>query len=285
MPDVALIAHSLMLLALGLLLFALGHLLLSALLRPARLSVELFQKDNPALGVAVAGYDLGLVIAFGSALLGESRTWLVDLANILEFGLGSILLYAVCVLIARFVLIGRMGLVRELTEDRNLGLGFTVACYWIASGITIHGLMSGQGGGWLPLAVFFALAQLILLGIGPVYQRIARYDLRKQLRDHDNAAAGLAYGGCLLGMGTILGQLLAGDFTTWGPALGGFAIYTVGALVALPLIRWLTDLILAPGVKLSHEIATADQAPNLAAGLIEGVSYVAAGLLVAWSVV
>ena len=94
---------------------------------------------------------------------------------------------------------------------------------------------------------------------------------------------GVAYGGALVGIGIILGQLLSSDFTTWGESLAGFASYAVGGLVGLPVVRWLADLILAPGVRLSREIASEDAGPNLAAGLLEAVTYVAAGLLVAWS--
>lgn len=284
MPIVLMALHALMLIVLGLGLFALGHWLLGLLLRPAHLAEELFRKDNPAVGVAAAGYDLGLVLAFGSILMGEPQGWVADLLHVLAYGPAAVALYFVCGLLARHVVVGRMGLIRELTEDRNLGLGFVMAGYLIASGLMVHGLLGGQGGGWLALVVFFALSQLVLLAIGPIYGRIVGYDLQAQLRD-DNAAAGLAYGGCLLGMGVVLGRWLSGDFVSWGDSFLGFAIYTAGALVALPIIRMLADLILAPGVRFSQEIAPdpAVQAPNLAAGLMEAVSYVAAGSLVAWS--
>ena len=108
------------------------------------------------------------------------------------------------------------------------------------------------------------------------------YRLREQLQ-RDNIAAGLAYGGCLVGIGTILAELLSGDFVTWGQSLAEFAAYALGGLLGLPLVRWLADLILAPGVRFNQEIAGDEAPPNLAAGMIEGVSYVAAGMLVAWS--
>lgn len=282
MTAVSLTLHTLMLLALGMALFTLGHLLIGVLLRPARISEELFLKDNPAVGVAVAGYDLGLVLSFGSVLLGEAQGWRADLLNVLAYGPAAIAVYFACGMLARTVVIGRIGLVRELTADRNLGVAYVLAGYLIASGLMIHGLLAGQRGGWVALLVFFGLSQLLLLAVGPIYGKIVGYNLRAQL-ENENAAAGLAFGGCLLGMGAILGQWLSGDFVSWSDSFVGFAVYGVGALVGLPLVRWLGDLVLAPGVRLSQEIASADQSPNLAAGLIEAVSYVAAGMLVAWS--
>jgi uncharacterized membrane protein YjfL (UPF0719 family) len=279
--PVGLILHTLMILAVGLALFGLGHLLLKLLLRPARLRVELFEKDNTAVGVAVAGYHLGLVLSFGSVLMGESRGWAADLVQMLGYGVLAVTLYATCGTVARGVAIGRLGLVRELTADRNLGLGYVLAGYLLASGLIIHGLLAGQGGGWMTIPVFFVLGQAVLLAVGLVYGRIVGYHLREELA-RDNAAAGLAYGGCLVAMGLILGEVVGGDFVSWRESLLGFAIYALGGLIALPVIRWLVDLILAPGVHLSREIAAEGAVPNLVAGMLEASSYIAAGLLVAW---
>ena len=145
-PDV--IAHTLLLLALGLALFGLGQLLMTVLLRPARLRDELFAKDNPAMGVAVGGYLLGLVLSFGAVLMGDSIGWRADLARIVTEGGAAVALYAVACTLARSVAIGRLDLIRELTADRNLGIGFVLGGYLIASGLVIHGLFLGRGGGW-----------------------------------------------------------------------------------------------------------------------------------------
>ncbi len=282
MSPVGLILHTLMIIAVGLALFGLGHLLLDLLFRPARLRIELFEKDNTAVGVAVAGYHLGLVLSFGSVLMGESRGWVADLVQMLGYGVLAVTLYATCGTVARGVVVGKLGLVRELTADRNLGLGYVLAGYLLASGLIIHGLLAGQGGGWMTIPAFFVLGQAVLLAVGLVYARIVGFHLREELA-RDNAAAGLAYGGCLLAMGLILGEVVGGDFVSWRESLLGFAIYSVGGLIALPAIRWLVDLILAPGVHLSREIAAEEGAPNLVAGMLEASSYIAAGLLVAWS--
>jgi uncharacterized membrane protein YjfL (UPF0719 family) len=284
LSTLSVIAHTALIATLGLGLFAAGHYLLATLLRPARLHDELFAKDNPAIGAVVVGYDLGLVLSLGPALIGESQDWKADLATVAEYGLGAIGAFYASAWLGRAVVVGRMDLIRELTADRNAGLGSVFAGYLVASGMLIHGVLSGEGGGWLGALVFLALAQAVLLIAGPVYGRIVGYGLREQLR-RDNAAAGLAYGGCLVGIGIILGQLLSSDFVSWGESLSGFAAYALGGLIGLPAVRWLADLILAPGVRLSHEIAAEgpDAAPNLAAGLLEAVSYIAAGLLVAWS--
>jgi uncharacterized membrane protein YjfL (UPF0719 family) len=282
LSTLSVVLHTSLIVALGLALFALGHALLSTLLRPVRLREELFSKDNPAVGIVVAGYDLGLVVSFGSVLMGESQGWRADLSHVAAHGLGAIGLYYASGWLGRAAVVGRMDFLRELSGDRNAGLGSVFAGYLVASGLLIHGVLAGRGGGWPATLVFLALAQAVLLAVGPIYGRVVGYRLREQLR-RDNLAAGVAYGGGLVGIGTILGEVLRGDFESWGASLAGFAAYAVGGLVGLPVVRWLADLILAPGVRLGDEIAAEDAGPNLAAGLIEAVSYVAAGLLVAWS--
>ena len=282
MSTLSLILHAALIVGLGLGLFVLGHSLVASLLRPARLREELFVKDNPAFGVVVAGYDLGLVISFGASLMGESQGWRTDLVQVTSHGLTAIGVYYAFGWLGRLVVVGRLGLIRELSDDRNAGLGAVMAGYLIASGLLIHGVLAGEGGSWLSTLVFLALAEGILLAVGPVYTRVVGFGLREQLR-RDNIAAGAAFGGCMVGIGTILGRLLSAEFVAWGQSLGGFAAYTLGGLLGMPLVRWLADLILAPGVRFNQEIVGDQAPPNLAAGMIEGISYVAAGLLVAWS--
>ena len=118
---------------------------------------ELFLKDNPAIGIVVAGYDLGLVLSFGSVLMGESRGWLADLAQISGYGLGVIGIYYVFGWLGRSVVAWNLDPIRELTADRNAGLGSVLAGYYVASGLLLHGALAGQGGGWGATLVFSAL--------------------------------------------------------------------------------------------------------------------------------
>ena len=176
-----------------------------------------------------------------------------------------------------------IGLARELIEDRNLGLGIALAGYLIASGLLIHGVMMGQGGGLLVSLVFFAIAQRVLLALGPVYGRIAGLDLQAQLRS-DNVAVGLAYGGCFLGLGRSWASCSAGDFIDWRDLAGQLPRLRPGRPDRPAVVRWLADLILAPGVQPQPgDRLREDRPPNLAAGMIEAASYIAAGLIVAWS--
>ena len=176
---------------------------------------ELFEKDNTAVGVAVAGYHLGLVLSFGSVLMGESRGWTADLMQMLGYGVLAVTLFATCGTIARGVAIGKLGLGARADGRRNLGLGFVLAGYLLASGLIIHGLLAGEGGGWRSIPVFFVLGQAVLLAVGLVYGRIVGFHLREELaatmprRGSPTAAAWW--------MGLVLGEVVSGDLSRGGP--------------------------------------------------------------------
>ena len=86
-----------------------------------------------------------------------------------------------------------------------------------------------------------------------------------------------------VGVGNIVRLSAAGDFAGWRESLIDFGLYLLVAALLLPLVRWLTDRVLVPGVRLDDELCQPDR-PNVGAGLIEAFSYVAASFLVGWAV-
>ena len=99
----------------------------------------------------------------------------------------------------------------------------------------------------------------------------------------DNVAVGVAFAGALVGVGNVLRVGLSGDFESWSANLTDFAYWTVAALVLLPVMRFLSDKLLAPGVSLTAELVQAEK-PNVGAGFIEAFSYVAASMLIGWAI-
>jgi hypothetical protein len=58
------------------------------------------------------------------------------------------------------------------------------------------------------------------------------------------------------------------EFQTWQQVFPQYGLVLGLSLIALALIRWIADLVLVPGVKISDEIVN-QAIPNLGAGLIE----------------
>ncbi len=242
---------------------------------------ELVEKDNAALGVAMAGYYFGLVMAIGGTLSGPSQGLENDLIDIGIYGVLSILLMNLSRLVNDGLILHGFKVRDELIDDQNVGTGVVVAASYIATGLVIFGAVSGEIGGIVTTVIFWALGQIALILAGLVYEWITPYSIHDEI-EKDNVAAGVAFAGALVGIGIIVFHASAGDFISWTVNLQDFAIEVVAGLILLPIARFISDVILLPGQKLTDEIANHEH-PNLGAGFIEATSYIGASFLIVWS--
>lgn len=242
---------------------------------------ELVEKDNVALGVAMAGYYFGLIMAIGGTLSGPSQGLENDLIDIGIYGLLAIILLNLSRLVNDGVILHGFKIRDELIDDQNAGTGAVIAASYIATGLVIFGAVSGEIGGIVTTVIFWALGQVALVLAGLVYELITPYSIHDEI-EKDNVAAGVAFAGALVGIGIIVFHASAGNFISWTVNLQDFAIEVVAGLILLPIVRFISDVILLPGQKLTDEIANQEH-PNLGAGFIEATSYVGASFLIVWS--
>ena len=262
-------------------LFWLGKLVKDLTTTSYSVREELVEKDNVALGVAMAGYFFGLIMAIGGTLSGPSQGLENDLIDIGIYGLLAIILLNLSRLVNDGLILHGFKVRDELIDDQNAGTGVVVAASYIATGLVIFGAVSGEIGGIVTTVIFWALGQLALVLAGLVYEWITPYSIHDEI-EKDNVAAGVAFAGALVGIGVIVFHASAGDFISWAINLQDFAIEVVAGLILLPIARFISDVILLPGQKLTDEIANQEH-PNLAAGFIEATSYVGASFLIVWS--
>ena len=264
-------------LAVVLALLVVGKWVYDALHRSFALRTELIEKDNLAVALAVAGYYLGLVIVLSGVVSGPaSFSLLDDLIGLAIFGLLGIVLLNVSAWLNDKVVFSKFAIEREIVEDRNVGVGILEAANYVAVGLITAGAMSGEGGLASGLAFWIAgLVALIVAGI--LYNRITSYDLHDEI-EKNNIAVATAFAGVLIGFGNVIRLAGEGDFVSWNESLTGFGYYTLVGLVLLPFIRLFADKVLLPGARLSDELV--QEQPNLGAGVIEGVSYLAASMLI-----
>ena len=264
-------------LAVVLVLLVVGKLVYDGLHRRFVLRTELVEKDNLAVALAVAGYYLGLVIVLGGVVSGPASFSLVDdVIGLVIFGLLGIVLLNLSAWINDNVVFSKFDNEKEIVEDRNAGMGAIEGGNYIAVGLITAGAMSGEGG-VLPGLVFWVSGLVALIVAGLLYDKITSYDLHDQI-EKDNVAAGVAFAGVLIGFGNIIRLAGAGDFVTWNESLTEFGYYTLVGLILLPLVRFFADKVLLPGASLSDELV--QERPNLGAGVIEAVSYLAASMLI-----
>jgi len=262
-------------------LFWVGKVVYNATSPGFHMREELVEKDNTALAVAFSGYGLGLILAIGGVMMGPSHGLVIDLIDIGIYGGLSIVLMNLARVINDRLVLHAFSTVDEIVRDQNTGTGAVLGASYVATGLVINGAVSGVLGGIVETVVFWLLGQLALVLAGLVYERIIGFDLHGEI-EKDNVAAGIAFAGALMGVGIIVRHAAAGDFISWSMSLQEFALEVILSLVLLPIVRFLADVVLLPGQKLTDEIANQEK-PNVGAGFIEAFSYVGASFLIVWS--
>ena len=264
-------------LAVILVLLAVGKWVYDALHRRFVLRVELLEKDNLALAVTVAGYYLGLVIVLGGVVSGPASVSLLDdVIGLVIFGALAIVLLNLSAWVNDRLVFSRFDNEREIVEDRNVGVGILEGANYVAVGLITAGALSGEGG-MASALVFWVTGLAALVVAGVLYDRITSYDLHDQI-EGGNVAVAVAFAGVLVGFGNVIRLAGEGDFVSWNESLTEFGYYLVVGLVLLPLVRLFADKVLLPGARLADELV--QERPNLGAGVIEGVTYLAASMLI-----
>lgn len=264
-------------LAVILVLLAVGKWVYDALHRRFVLRVELLEKDNLALAVTVAGYYLGLVIVLGGVVSGPASVSLLDdVIGLVIFGGLAIVLLNLSAWVNDRLVFSRFDNEREIVEDGNVGVGILEGANYVAVGLITAGALSGEGG-MASALVFWVTGLAALVVAGVLYDRITSYDLHDQI-EGGNVAVAVAFAGVLVGFGNVIRLAGEGDFVSWNESLTEFGYYLVVGLVLLPLVRLFADKVLLPGARLADELVK--ERPNLGAGVIEGVTYLAASMLI-----
>ncbi len=266
-------------------LLSLGHLLLGIVvlvlanfakqwLSPYHVETELTEKDNPAFGLALAGYYGAVVLIYLS--ISRSVVPAMDASDsIVLSGYGADLGYSIAGIVAlafsRWLmnrsLMGSMHCSDEIVRAHNIAAGAVECGVYLACGVVVGSVLRNPGGNIVTVLVFFLLSQLMLLLLGRLYARSAGYDMVGQIRDK-NLAAGVALAFTLVAFSLLIAKSTSGEFVSWPGNLGYFAFDAVAGLILLLILRWLTDLALLPNARIADEIV---RDRNVNAGLIEGV--------------
>ena len=240
-------------------------------LTPYKLSEQLTTRDNPAVGMSIAGYYVAVLIVCIGPLKtpGDVDAQVVlwkDLLTTSAYALLGIVLLNVARVIVDKLLLTDFSTVKEIVEDRNVGTGAVEMGAYVASGLVVAAALQGRGGGPHTTLAFFALGQLGLVIYGRVYCLVCRYDVHGEI-EKDNVAAGVALGLNLVAIGVISMGAIAGDFLSWEHNLIKFGLFWLVGCVLLLLLRFVVDFLLMPGVRIDKEI---QQDRNLNAAWVEG---------------
>lgn len=252
----------------GLLLLWIGKLIKDGL-TPRDLNAELTLKDNKAVAISYTGYLMAQAIIILGVLEGPSEDFIRDLINVGIWSLGGIVLLNLSLWLNHKFLMRHFSADKEVYDDQNCGAGAVEAGSAIGTAFLIRAVVGSDGMGidWqhdlITASIFFVVGQIGFLLFAFIYQRIASYDLHKEL-EADNVAAGVGFGMTLAAVGVLMSNTIHRT-----PSLVAFGVWFFNGVVLLVLTRMLVDKFILPGRKLDSEIS---QDRNWGAALIEGGS-------------
>lgn len=248
-------------------------------------SYELVENDNLAFAFSHVGYFIGLLLAIGSAVLGESDGLVADMINIGIYGGLSIVLLNLSIIINDKLIFSKFDIKKEILEDKNLGTGIVEGANSIATGLivlgAIHGEGFGAGGPIVTALLYWALGQGILFLTTKVYNLITPYDIHEHI-EKNNVAVAVGYAGAIIAIANLIRFALMHDFQSWIITLEDVGIDVAIGLVFLPIARFLCDKILLPGKNLTDEIVNQEH-PNIGAALVEAFAYAGGSMLIVWA--
>jgi len=267
----------------GFAIFWLGQWLYQRVFRRMDLNLELFVRDNVAVAIALVGYYLGIVLALGGVLQKVADTWQDQLLILGTYGLGVIVLMLAGAWVGDRLILRRCDCAREVREEQNLGAAAVEAGVHIANGLVLNAALAGQSGSWLVALVCWVMGVATLVLASVIYPTIARFHVFAEIRKRNNPAAGIALAGLLIATGNVIRTAFAPEFQNWPVSMAQYGLSLLLYLAVLAIVRWVADLVLVPGVKISDEIVN-QAVPNSGAALIEAFAYIAGSFLIAWSV-
>ena len=209
---------------------------------PFEFKSQLSQKDNPAYGVLCAGFLFGAAFAISGSFFGrwEDSSLLASGKTFIE-GCLSIFLIRIGIWINDRTILSGFSISKEISEDRNLGVGLVVASSAIACGLIINGSLIGYSVGfWLgirDIILFWMLGQIGLVVGSRVFRSMKQFDVHRLLEYDGNVAVGLSFGAFLIGVGIIVrGALIGSGLTSFSNEIVRILILStigVGVLAAL----------------------------------------------------
>jgi uncharacterized membrane protein YjfL (UPF0719 family) len=272
-------------LAVSFLLFFIGKIIYQLFHPGIKVNHELVENDNFAFASAYVGYFVGLLLAIGSALLGESDGLVNDLIDISIYGALSILLLNLSIIINDKIILRKFHVKQEIVDQKNVGSGIVEGAMAISTGLiilgAIHGEGHGEGGPIITALLYWVLGQALLFITALVYNMITPYDVHDHI-EKGNIAVGIGFAGALIAIANLIRFALMHDFESWSITLADVGVDVGIGLIFLPIVRFLTDKILLPGQNLTDEIVNQDE-PNCGAALVEAFAYIGGSVLISWS--
>ncbi|MBC8754067.1 DUF350 domain-containing protein [Kordia sp. YSTF-M3] len=260
-------------------LFFIGKIIYQLIHRSINVDDELVEKDNLAFSFANVGYYIGLVLVILGVYSGDGISHITeDLIDVAVYGLLSIILLNLSVIISDKLILRKFSLKKEIIEDQNAGAGIIEGSFCVANGLILYGVMSGNEDSFIEIMILWAIAQVVFMLVGFVYNLITPYNVLKHI-EKDNVAVGIGFSGAVIAIANLVRFGIQMEADNWILVGENLLLETGIGLLMLPIVRFLTDKILLPKRKLTDEIVNQEK-PNIGAAVIEAFAYIGGSLLI-----
>ena len=263
-------------------LFLVGKKVYQLIHRSINIDEELVKKDNLAFSFANVGYYIALVIVISAVYSGDGIEHIVDdLIEVAIYGLSSIVLLNVSVLISDKLILRKFSIKEEIVRDQNVGAGVLEGAICIANSLVIYGAIAENQDSFIEILLLWLISQFVLALVTVVYNKITPYDIHEHIKN-DNVAVGIGFSGAIIAVANLIRYGAQMEADSWIIVGENLLLETGIGLLLLPLARFLTDKILLPKRNLTDEIINQEK-PNNGAAIIEAFSYIGGSILICLS--
>ncbi len=281
------------------------------ILTPFRIGEQLNQKNNAALGLSISGYYLGVIIVFVAVMyeptvsvaqetsgnffreIGDSfsQEFWQDYLSAFLYALGSIVVLNIARVIVDRLVLFRFNTAKEIVESQNVGSGAVEFGVYVGVALIIASATASTAEivgtpdpstleMLLRTIIFFILGLGVLIIYSLFYQFTTPFDIHAQIED-GNTAVGVALSGNIIAISLVTFKAVYGDFSTWEQSIIGFLTFALLGFILLYVVRFLIDIILLSGTRVSDELSV-DR--NLGVAFIESAVVVSAALVLFFSI-
>jgi uncharacterized membrane protein YjfL (UPF0719 family) len=174
------------------------------------------------------------------------------------------------------------GRLRSEIRRHNLAAGLVSAAHAIATGTVASHCFAADSLTNLPVgAVFFAVAELALVGLSLLFRALTDYADDQEILG-ENLAAALSYSGLLVALALVVGHAADGSFVGWAVALRSFGVFLTWSLLLYPVRQIVVARVLL-GLPLAWRGGALDRAiareHNWVYACVEAAGYLTAAFL------
>lgn len=240
------------------------------------------ERGNAARAIERTGQVLGISLIAGGVVSGclKGDGVAADAPWVAAYALAALVALEVTGQLGTRLLV-RSKLPGEVARG-NAAAGVASAGHYVATSLIISRCLAGHDLATLGNSMaFFALAEVTLLVSVTAFRGLTTYDDSEEILG-ENLPAALSYAGITIGIGILLGRAVEGAFTGWLPSLKAFGLSALAVVIFYPIRQLIVELLLIGGrvCLRGGKLDDGVRARNVGIGAIEGITYVAAALLV-----